>query len=240
MDGFMSLTIPLEIETMPDSIMAMHSAVNTTDEGSSPSLAATEDWNEEEGILALEQFKPQVPVEVSLGIKSARDPVARRKLKEVFLDVLRSTGSILDAARICKIPKSLAFGWRHQDPEFAFRWDQITKAEMLPHLEAEAIRRALNGSDLLLMFMMKALDREKYDDKAAEKYVNKPNITIQIRDVDRTLIAVAGQGYVPPVNYESGKLLDGKKDSTPAIEAEFTQSGISDGPIASTERVGEK
>ena len=240
MDGFMSLTIPLEIETMPDSIMAMPSAVNTTDGGSSPSLAATEDWNEEEGILSLEQFKPQVPVEVSLGIKSARDPLARRKLKEIFLDVLRSTGSILDAARICKIPKSLAFGWRHQDPEFAFRWDQITKAEMLPHLEAEAIRRALNGSDLLLMFMMKALDREKYDDKAAEKYVNKPNITIQIRDVDRTLIAVSGQGYIPPVNYEDGKLLNGKKDSTSAIEAEFTQSGSSNGPITGSERVGEK
>lgn len=241
MDGFMFLTTQLEIGEMPDSITAMPGTVNTVDGGSNPPLAANiEDWNEEEGILCLQQFKPTIPVEVSLGIKASRDPTARRELKKVFLDILRSTGSILDAARICKIPKSLAFSWRHQDPEFAYRWDQITKAELLPHLEAEAIRRALNGSDLLLMFMMKALDRDKYDDKVAEKTVNRPNITIQIRDVDKSMVAIAGSGYIPGADYGSGRLLDGKKNESAAVNAEFKSTDVNNGPSTSTKGVGEK
>lgn len=236
MDGCMSLTIESAIEAMLDSTTAVQSAVNTKDGGSSPSLAAKEEnWNEEEGILSLQEFRPQVPVEVSLGIKASRDPDTRRELKKVFLDVLRSTGSILEASRICKIPKSLAFAWRHQDPEFAYRWDQISKTELLPHLEAEAIRRALNGSDLLLMFMMKALDREKYDDKAAEKHVNRPQIMIQIRDVDKSLVAIAGSSAVPGIEYETGKLLDGKKNEPAPIEAEFDGPVPSNGPITGSE-----
>lgn len=242
MDGFMSLTVKSEIETMPGSTTAVRDTVNIEDAGSNPALAAnTEDWNEVEGILTLERFRPVIPVEVSIGIKASRDPIERQKLKKIFLDVLRSTASVVDAANICKIPKSLAFAWRSNDPEFGYLWDQIIKTETLPKLEAEAIRRALNGSDLMLIFMLKALDREKYDDKVAEKNtVHKPNIMIQIRDVDKSLIAIASSNSVPGIDYETGKQLDGKKDITTPVDAEYTESGPSNGPVTSTEGVGKK
>jgi hypothetical protein len=196
----------------------------------------TEDnWNEEEGILTLEEFKPVVPVSVSLGIEVAKDPVKREKLKAVFIDVFRSTGNVVDAAKICQIPKSLAYTWRKQDPEFAYRWDQVTKTDVLPHLEAEAIRRALNGSDLMLIFMLKALDREKYDDKAAEKRQNVPSITIKMVDVDNVAIAVANGSdkTVPAVNYVTGEVINGQKALPAVVEGQVVNgSRNSNEPIA--------
>lgn len=176
-------------------------------------------WNEEEGILSLQEFKPLMPISVSNGIQVAKDPVKREELKRIFLSVLRSTAEVVSAAKVCQIPKSLAYIWRAEDPEFAFRWDKIFQSELLPHLEAEAVRRAMNGSDLLLMFMMKALDRNKYDDKVAEKTVSQPSITIQMIDVDAKLLAHSvNTTTIPAVKYIDGDILDGEKTIASVIE----------------------
>lgn len=178
---------------------------------------SNDSWNEEEGVLSLVEFKPQMPVTLSVGISVAKDPVKREELKRIFLSVLRSTASVQDAAKICQIPLSLGYVWRTEDPEFAYKWDQIVKSEMIPHLESEAVRRAMNGSDLLLMFMLKALDRDKYDDKVAEKRVAQPTITIQMLDVDKALLGKAeshgvnGSSVVPAVKYLDGVILEGEK-----------------------------
>lgn len=208
---------------MHDTKEVMGLTVNEEAVGSNPTCAANE-WNEEEGILTLQEFKPQLPASVSIGLVAARDPEKKRTLKKVFLEALQATGLVTEASKICQIPKSLAFQWRAEDPEFSFRWDKLIKGELLPHLEAEAFRRAMNGSDLLLMFMMKAYDRERFDDKAAEKVVARPSIMIQIRDVDKTLVAISDTSKtVPAIDYKSGKLLDAKKDSvTDIIDAEHS------------------
>lgn len=180
-------------------------------------------WNDEEGILSLVEFRPQMPVTVSIGITVAKDPVKREELKRVFLSVLRSTASVQDACKICQIPQSLGYVWRTEDPEFAYKWDQIFKSEMIPHLEAEAVRRAMHGSDLLLMFMLKALDRNKYDDKVAEKIVSQPSITIQMLDVDKSLLVAANShGVVPSVKYLDGVILEGQEN---AKEKNITDNG---------------
>jgi hypothetical protein len=222
----------------------MGSTVNGEVDGSIPSLAAKEEWNEEQGILALEEFKVQLPDAVSIGIVASRDPEKRATLKRIFLDVLRTTGQVTEACRICNVPKSLAFKWRYDDPEFMTRWDMITRAELLPHLESEAFRRAMNGSDLLMMFLMKAYDRDRFDDRAAQTKVlqKQPSITIQIRDVDRSLVAIADSSKnLPSIEYQTGRLLDAKKEQSTVIDAEYGQSDGSDnGPIARTTEISKK
>lgn len=214
--------------------------VNNEAAGSSPARTANEFYDDQEALF-LVPFKPKVPAEVSIGIMAARQPEQRRKLKKVFLDALRATASVVDAAKICQIPKTLAFAWRHEDPEFRTIWDEIVKGELLPQLEAEAIRRALNGSDLMLIFMLKAMDRSKYDDKAAEKIIDKPSVTIQIRDVDKSLVAIASSNNeVPAINYGTGKQLDGKKAESATINAEFEEIKPGNESPASAKTVGEK
>lgn len=231
---------------MHDTKEVMGLTVNKEAVGSNPTCAATQDWNEEEGILTLQEFRPEVPASVSIGLVAARDPEKKRTLKKVFLEALQSTGLVTEASKICQIPKSLAFQWRMEDPEFQTRWDMTVKGQILPHLEAEAIRRAMNGSDLLLMFMLKAIDRERFDDKAAEKVVARPSIVVQIRDVDRTLIAISDTSkVVPAIEYKSGKLLDAKENSSADIvDAEYVKSdgeaASRNGPITSTEKTGKE
>lgn len=227
-----------------DTRMVMGSTVNGEAGGSIPSLAAkpSEEWNEDEGVLVLKEFTPEVPAIVSMGIVAARDPEKKATLKRIFLDVLRSTGQVKQAAIQCKIPQSVAFQWRNDDPEFSFRWDSIVKGELLPHLEAEAFRRAMNGSDLLLMFMMKAYDRERFDDKAAEKVVNVPSILVQIRDVDKSLVAITNSGKPMASLLESTKekLLDAKTTEITTVDAEFEKVSSSNGPAASAAGASQK
>ena len=209
----------------------------------------SKEWNEDEGILSLQEFKPQMPATVSIGLTVAKDPVKREELKKIFISVLRSTASVVDACKICQVPKSLAYVWRTEDPEFAYRWDQIFKNEMLPHLEAEAIRRAMNGSDLMLIFMMKALDRDKYDDKVAEKNVTTPSIRIEMFDVDKSAIAISSNAgnneTIPGVKYLDapidGDIIDGQKAFPTTTEnKQASEVVITDAPIAGTEGVGKK
>jgi hypothetical protein len=166
-------------------------------------------FNESEAALILQEFRPTIPQTVTNGIQLSKDPVKRQEIKRDFLTILRSTANVLHAAKACKIPTAIAYIWRAEDPEFAFKWDKIIEAEMLPHLEAEAIRRAINGSDTLMMFMLKALNRSKYDDKLAEKAAERPSITIQMLDVDKTIITAANdQLSLPATNYIDGQVID--------------------------------
>jgi len=70
------------------------------------------------------------------------------------LIALENTGSVTEAAQAAHMGRSLVYQHRRNDPLFAAAWDEaIEKACDL--LEDEARRRAFNGSDVLLMFLLK-------------------------------------------------------------------------------------
>lgn len=228
-----------EIETMQDTKEVMGSAVNGEAGGSNPPLAAKEEWNEEQGILSLVEFQPQKPKAATVGIELARNPEKKARLKNIFIDVLRSTGLVTEAASICQIPKSLAYSWRFEDVEFASRWDSAFKSNIQPHLEAEAVRRAMAGSDLLMMFLLKSLDRDRYDDKVAEKVVSRPSISIQIRDVDKSIVAIAESNQaVPAIDYETRKQLNGKNSEIQTLDASY--ESVSNESVTSTTGASKK
>ena len=72
-----------------------------------------------------------------------------------FLRVLASGSSVRAACEAAGISKTAAFAWRNDDADFAAAWDQANETGT-EALEDEAVRRALAGSDTMMIFLLKA------------------------------------------------------------------------------------
>jgi hypothetical protein len=84
--------------------------------------------------------------------------------KRAFLVALVSSGgNISEAARAINIARNTVYDWETADEDFAevFRSDAIKKRAS-DALVDEARRRAMDGSDSLLMFLLKG-DRPEYN-----------------------------------------------------------------------------
>ncbi len=110
--------------------------------------------------------------------------VLAKKKRRVFLRVLAETGVVAEAARACGwTDTSTIQRYRNEDEEFAEAWDLSLQAAAHV-LEAEAIRRAMEGemkpiyykgaiagyetkrSDTLMMFMLRGMKPDVYRDNA--------------------------------------------------------------------------
>ena len=77
----------------------------------------------------------------------------RQRLK--FLKALRETGIVTDAAKILGVDRTTVYRERDRNPQFKADWEQVNEW-VTEELEQEARRRAMKGSDTLLMFMLRA------------------------------------------------------------------------------------
>lgn len=82
----------------------------------------------------------------------------------MFLRILAETGDVTIAARAIGRTKVGLYLVRKRNARFKELWDEAVKVGIIA-LEDEARRRAMGGSDILLMFKLKALDA-KYKDRA--------------------------------------------------------------------------
>ena len=91
--------------------------------------------------------------------------------RTAFLSALAEGGNVRDACRRLGINRQSLYPWKANDPAFASDWDRalVLGAEAL---EDEARRRAKNGSDILLMFLLRALKPEKFRDRIVVKSSN--------------------------------------------------------------------
>ena len=80
-----------------------------------------------------------------------------------FLAALRSTGIVTLAAHAAQIDRNAPYAARRRNPVFAQQWDAAIE-DGIQMLEAEARRRAIKGSDLLMIFLLKAHRPERYRD----------------------------------------------------------------------------
>ncbi len=117
-------------------------------------------------------------------LKDPSKTLARGDKKEVFLVHLSATGSVRDAVAVIGLKPATVYAWR-TDPAFAKRWDEVIHGGIRPVLEDEAIRRALAGSDALLMFLLKSMDRKRYDDAVARVSNETPGVAITITDAKK-------------------------------------------------------
>ena len=86
--------------------------------------------------------------------------------QRAFLAAYAKCGNITQAAEVSNVGRRTHYNWMESDPGYvaAFR-DACDEA--IDVLEAEARRRALAGSDLLLIFQLKALRPDVYRENVA-------------------------------------------------------------------------
>ena len=111
---------------------------------------------------------------------AARKHRTRKKGRDLFLRALAETGNVGLSVEASGVGRSTVYEWRDKDEGFAQEWDNALDAAS-DVLEAEARRRAAEGtqepvfyqgeeigsvrkySDLLLIFLLKAVNRHRFD-----------------------------------------------------------------------------
>jgi len=83
--------------------------------------------------------------------------------KLAFLSALRNSGIVRLACELSGISRQTAYLHRRIDAQFAEAWE-VALEEACDVLEAIALERAQQSSDLLLIFLLKARRPEKYRD----------------------------------------------------------------------------
>src|SRR4030067_1127 len=82
-----------------------------------------------------------------------------------FLNELREEPNVRRASSAVGISTRTAYDHRKGDPAFAEAWD-VAIDEGINSLEDEAVRRALKGSDTMLIFLLKCRRPDVYSDRA--------------------------------------------------------------------------
>ena len=110
---------------------------------------------------------------------SRRTPEADDK----FLAALRAGKSIAAAARAAGIGRRTAYDWRDRDAAFAARWDEAWEVGT-DHLEDLALKGAEQGSERLLLALLKARRPDRYQRMVVE---HEGNLEVVLRDASETL-----------------------------------------------------
>jgi hypothetical protein len=91
----------------------------------------------------------------------ARTPADVVRFKERFLEQVAKGLSPGAAARVGKIARSTAFGWKKDDPEFAEKWTDAVESG-LDKLENSLYESALAGNSSAAQFILKHRRRDVY------------------------------------------------------------------------------
>lgn len=86
--------------------------------------------------------------------------------QRVFTEHLVKGQTITAAAKAAGICRRTAYSWRESDKTFAEAWDDALEIGT-EKLETEATRRALEGSDTLLIFLLKARRPKVYRERVS-------------------------------------------------------------------------
>ncbi|MDE2100504.1 MAG: hypothetical protein KGL39_24885 [Patescibacteria group bacterium] len=96
--------------------------------------------------------------------KKGRQTVIRRPIwMPKFLRALSESGNVTASCKEAAVGRMTVYELREADPEFASDWDNAIDMS-IDELEGEARRRAMAGSDTMLIFTLKGLRPEKYRD----------------------------------------------------------------------------
>jgi len=114
---------------------------------------------------------------------SNRTKFTTKKVQK-FFDSLASGNSVTTAARQIGISRRTAYDWRAANDKFRQEWDDAVE-QGIDALEEEAVRRALNNSDTMLIFLLKGNRSEKYKEKWQGELAGKGGGPIEFSDTER-------------------------------------------------------
>lgn len=109
-------------------------------------------------------------------------PKRRRDWRPAFLAAFAATGNVLLSAKGAGIDRSVPYDERRRNPRFAAAWEQAEE-DAVQLLEAEARRRAMQTSDVLLMFLLKSRRPAIYRDHARVELTGAAGGPIQTQAV---------------------------------------------------------
>jgi hypothetical protein len=89
--------------------------------------------------------------------------------RELFLIGLEQCGNVSASAAAAGIHRTTAYHWRETDGAFRMAWDAALDVAT-DSLEEEARRRAVSGSDVLLIFLLKAHRPQKFRDNVSHEH----------------------------------------------------------------------
>ena len=87
---------------------------------------------------------------------------SNRKLMADFIAKFRDCGNVRLACEAAGVPRRTAYNWRERWATFRDEWDEAEE-DAVDKLDAEAWKRAIKGSDRLLMFLLQAHRRDVYN-----------------------------------------------------------------------------
>ena len=110
----------------------------------------------------------------------AMNPPDRTKwtpeIEQAFLAVLADGYSVHKAAHSIGFARSTVYKWREEDEDFKRRWDDAVEAGT-DVLEDRARDRAMDQSDTLLIFTLKARRPEKYRENINHNHTGNISVT---------------------------------------------------------------
>ena len=109
-------------------------------------------------------------------------PTADRKMK--FLVAYQWGAGVAEAARFASIPKSTLYRWRDEDAEFAQSWRE-GRNNLVNDLEIQAFKRALEGNDRLLMFILKSYKPGTFNQRQQQPKPSGPKAANLIELVEK-------------------------------------------------------
>jgi transposase-like protein len=98
--------------------------------------------------------------------------------KAKFLSVLGEGGSITQAARAIGVARRNVYEWRKKDEQFKADWDDVVE-QGTDLLEDVAVRRAMDYSDTLLIFLLKGRRKARYAER--QEHTGKDGGPITLR-----------------------------------------------------------
>ena len=102
---------------------------------------------------------------VTVGTTKARKPPVRDpgQWHERFFDAYRNSGIVRAAAQAAGVSRQAVYKAKLENPDFRAKWDDA-REDAIEGLEAAARQRAMNHSDTLLIFLLKAARPTVYRD----------------------------------------------------------------------------
>jgi hypothetical protein len=116
-------------------------------------------------------------------VQGARKLGVERKRKR-FLEFLCAGEPVTRAAAGAGVGRRTVYDWRKADAEFAQAWDEAWE-QGTDLLEEVALERAVNGSDLLLIFLLKGRRPQRYRDNVRHEV--DARLTVSVEDARRQL-----------------------------------------------------
>ena len=110
--------------------------------------------------------------------------------KALFLVEFAKRGNITRAAKAAEVPRRTVYEWLKRDAVFAVAYADAEQAG-IDALEEEAHRRAIDGSDTLLIFLLKAARPSKYRERVDITYDIKHAVERLTADPEERVAAMA-------------------------------------------------